>query len=54
VTVSSDAGSVTLPVMVADIADDTVWLPANSGGVRLHRDLRAPAGSVVRVQRKGD
>nr|MBA2558696.1 molybdopterin-dependent oxidoreductase [Propionibacteriales bacterium] len=53
VRVSTDAGSVSLPVAAADIADDTVWLPANSGGVRLNTDLLARAGSVVRVERDG-
>jgi NADH-quinone oxidoreductase subunit G len=51
VKVSTDAGSVTVPVLVGDIGDDTVWLPANNGGVSMHRDLRAWAGSVVRVER---
>jgi NADH-quinone oxidoreductase subunit G len=50
VTVSTDAGSVTLPAVVGDIAEGVVWLPANSSGVSLHRDLRAHAGSIVRVQ----
>jgi NADH-quinone oxidoreductase subunit G len=53
VRVSTDAASVSVPVAVGDIDDDTVWLPANSGGVRLHRDLRARAGSIVRVERDG-
>jgi NADH-quinone oxidoreductase subunit G len=50
VTVATDAGSVTLPTRVGDIADDVVWLPANSDGVNVVRDLRALAGSVVRVE----
>ena len=27
-------GSVTLPVAVADLADDVVWVPSNSDGVQ--------------------
>lgn len=51
VTVSTDAGKVTLPARLGDdIADDVVWVPANSDGVSLHRDLRAFAGSVVQVE----
>jgi NADH-quinone oxidoreductase subunit G len=50
VTVSTGAGSVTVPTRVGDIADDVVWLPSNSDGVNLVRDLRALAGSVVRVE----
>jgi NADH-quinone oxidoreductase subunit G len=53
VRVSTDAASVSVPVVVGDIDDQTVWLPANNGGVRLHRDLRARAGSIVRVERDG-
>jgi NADH-quinone oxidoreductase subunit G len=53
VRVSTDAASVSVPVVVGDIDDETVWLPANNGGVRLHRDLRARAGSIVRVERDG-
>jgi NADH-quinone oxidoreductase subunit G len=53
VRVSTDAASVALPVVVGDIDDETIWLPANSGGVRLQRDLRAQAGSFVRVERDG-
>jgi NADH-quinone oxidoreductase subunit G len=50
VTVSTKAASVTLPTRAADIADDVVWLPANSDGVNVVRDLRASAGSVVSVE----
>jgi NADH-quinone oxidoreductase subunit G len=50
VTVSTTAGSVTLPTAAGDIADDVVWLPANSDGVSVIRDLRASAGSLVRVE----
>jgi NADH-quinone oxidoreductase subunit G len=50
VAVSTAAGSVTLPTAVGDIADDVVWLPANSDGVSVIRDLRAFAGSLVSVE----
>jgi NADH-quinone oxidoreductase subunit G len=49
VTVSTDAGSVTLTAVEGDIADGVVWLPANSSGVSLQRDLRAQAGSIVQI-----
>jgi NADH-quinone oxidoreductase subunit G len=48
VTLTGDRGSVTLPVGVADLPDDVVWAPANSGGINLNRDLGV-AGSAVRV-----
>ncbi len=51
VTVAA-TGSATWPVLVDDIVDGVVWLPSNSGGVNVHRDLGAAHGSVVTV-RKG-
>ncbi len=50
VKVSTPHGSLTWPSVVGDIADDVVWLPTNSAGVSLSRDLRAQAGAVVRVE----
>ena len=50
VTVSGPRGSVTLPVAVADLADDVVWLPSNSDGVNVNRDLGARACTAVRVK----
>ncbi len=48
VTVTGERGSITLPVGVADLADDVVWVPASSGGVNVNRDLGL-AGSAVRL-----
>jgi NADH-quinone oxidoreductase subunit G len=47
VQLSTAAGSVVLPLGVADLADDVVWAPTASGGVNLARDLGALAGSTV-------
>ena len=41
------------PGRVGDIADDVVWLPANTDGVSLRRDLGAGAGDAVRVEATG-
>jgi NADH-quinone oxidoreductase subunit G len=50
VTLTGDRGSVTLPVEVADdLADDIVWVPANSVGNGVLADLASP-GSGVRVK----
>jgi NADH-quinone oxidoreductase subunit G len=50
VTLTGDRGSVTLPVQVADdLADDIVWVPANSIGNGVLADLASP-GSGVRVK----
>ncbi|MFC4052935.1 NADH-quinone oxidoreductase subunit G [Actinomadura syzygii] len=50
VTVTGPRGAVTLPLLVTgDLPDRVVWLPANSAGLAVHRDLGAAAGSVVKV-----
>ncbi|WP_231336362.1 NADH-quinone oxidoreductase subunit G [Actinomadura graeca] len=50
VTVSAARGSVTLPLEITDdLPDRVVWLPTNSAGCALHRDLGAGAGDVVRI-----
>jgi NADH-quinone oxidoreductase subunit G len=52
VTVGGDRGAVTLPAVVAaDLADDVVWLPANSFGRGVLAEVASP-GSRVTV--KGD
>jgi NADH-quinone oxidoreductase subunit G len=53
VTVATDNGKVTLPAKLGDIDDEVVWLPANSDGVSLHRDLKAFAGRRVLVAKSG-
>jgi NADH-quinone oxidoreductase subunit G len=47
VTVTGDRGSVTLPAVVADIADDVVWLPGNSFGRGLLADVGLPGSTVT-------
>ena len=49
VTVSSDAGSVTLPLVLADLPDRVVWVPMRTADAAVLRDLAVPAGSVVRL-----
>ncbi len=53
VTVSTSRGSITLPLLVTDMADRVVWLPLNSPGSAVHRQLGVTAGAVVKV-RAGD
>ena len=50
VTLSTDSGSVTLPLSIGDVADGTVWAPLNSEGCALLA-IGATYGSVVRVTR---
>jgi NADH-quinone oxidoreductase subunit G len=49
VTVSTEWGSITLPVEVSDLPDGVVWLPANSGGSNVRVSLGAGHGSVVSI-----
>ena len=49
VMVSTGRGSITLPLVVTDMPDRVVWLPTNSAGSAVRRDLGAIAGEVVRI-----
>jgi NADH-quinone oxidoreductase subunit G len=49
VTVSTERGSITLPVEVGDLPDGVVWLPANSDGSNVRVSLGAGHGSVVSI-----
>jgi NADH-quinone oxidoreductase subunit G len=53
VRVSTDRGSVTLPVEIADLPDRVVWLPTNSTGSSVRRALAAGSGAVVRLRPVG-
>ena len=47
VTVRTGRGAVVLPVEVTPMPDGVVWLPTNSAGSAVRRDLGALAGDVV-------
>ena len=47
VTVSTERGSLTLPLVVADLPDDVVWVPTRTAGAHVRTDLAAAHGSVV-------
>ena len=46
-TISGDRGSVTLPVVVADLPDHVVWVPARSFGRGVLAELASPGSSVT-------
>jgi NADH-quinone oxidoreductase subunit G len=48
-SVGTDRGTITLPLVLADLPDNVVWVPANSAGSSIHRDLGVGAGAVVRI-----
>jgi NADH-quinone oxidoreductase subunit G len=51
VTVSTDRGEICLPLAVTEMADGVVWVPLNSSGSAVHRQLGVTAGSVVSIGR---
>jgi NADH-quinone oxidoreductase subunit G len=53
VVVSSPSGSVTLPLEITDMVDGVVWLPLNSPGSAVHRDLGVTIGAVVGIEAGG-
>ncbi|MCV7408283.1 NADH-quinone oxidoreductase subunit G [Mycobacterium florentinum] len=49
VTVSTPRGSISLPLNITDMPDRVVWLPLNSPGSAVQRDLGVTIGSVVKI-----
>lgn len=52
-TVSSDHGSVSLPLAITDMPDSTVWLPTNSPESHIYEALRLTGGGSVRLSLGG-
>jgi NADH-quinone oxidoreductase subunit G len=50
VTVATGRGSITVPVEIADMPDRVVWLPTNSAGSAVRRQLAAGHGSLVSLR----
>ncbi|WP_343599716.1 NADH-quinone oxidoreductase subunit G [Mycobacterium sp.] len=53
VTVSTARGAITLPLVITDMPQQVAWLPLNSPGSAVHRQLGVTAGAVVSI-RAGD
>ncbi|HTX93894.1 MAG TPA: NADH-quinone oxidoreductase subunit G [Mycobacterium sp.] len=49
VTVSTARGSISLPLIITDMPDRVVWLPLNSPGSAVHRQLGVTLGSTVKI-----
>jgi NADH-quinone oxidoreductase subunit G len=47
--VSTDAGAITLPLVVTPMADHVVWLPTASAGSQVREALHALPGDAVRI-----
>jgi NADH-quinone oxidoreductase subunit G len=52
--ISTSRGSIVVPVEVAAMPDRVVWLPTNSAGCLVRRDLAAGHGSLVTVSASAD
>lgn len=53
VTVSTQAGAITLPLLVTDMPDGVVWVPGNSSGSQINASLAAIPGAIVSIARGG-
>ena len=53
VTVRSDRGSLTLPLVVADLPDRVVWVPMRTPDAAVRRDLAVVPGAVVSISTDG-
>jgi NADH-quinone oxidoreductase subunit G len=51
ITVSTDRGEITLPLVITEMPDRVVWLPMNSVGSAVHQQLAVTAGAVVSTGR---
>ncbi|MFL0179537.1 NADH-quinone oxidoreductase subunit G [Mycobacterium sp. SMC-15] len=52
VTVSTEHGSITLPLVTTEMPDNVVWLPMNSHDSAVHRDLGVTPGATVQIGRR--
>ena len=50
VTISSDLGSITLPVVICEMADEEIWTPRNSNGSQVIPNLGFTSGLVTVVR----
>ncbi|REK79368.1 NADH-quinone oxidoreductase subunit G [Rhodococcus erythropolis] len=53
VAVSTESGSITLPLEITELPPRTVWLPLNSPGSTIYETLCVTAGSVVKIAKAG-
>jgi NADH-quinone oxidoreductase subunit G len=49
VVVSTDGGSIELPLAITEMPDDVIWLPTNSDGSSLRSELGVGQGDVVNI-----
>ncbi|MEW5808823.1 MAG: NADH-quinone oxidoreductase subunit G [Actinomycetota bacterium] len=52
VAVSTEHGSITVPLTVTEMADGVVWVPTNSPGCAVHATLGVTSGALVTIGRE--
>jgi NADH-quinone oxidoreductase subunit G len=50
VTITTEHGSITLPLHITDMPDRVIWLPINSPGSAVHQQLRATQATTVTIK----
>jgi NADH-quinone oxidoreductase subunit G len=50
VTIGTDHGTITVPARIGELPDRVVWLPTNSAGCAVRRELGAGHGALVTVR----
>lgn len=50
VRISTDRGTVDLPVTITEMPDRVVWVPLNAAGAPVYRTLEAPLGGIVGIE----
>ncbi|MEH3132685.1 MAG: NADH-quinone oxidoreductase subunit G [Mycolicibacterium neoaurum] len=50
VRISTDRGTVDLPVAITEMPDRVVWVPLNTAGAAVYRTLEAPLGTIVGIE----
>ncbi len=51
IRVSTAAGAIEVPAVIADVVDGVVWLPANARGCAVRSTLGVTAGAIVSLTR---
>ncbi|QVI26825.1 NADH-quinone oxidoreductase subunit G [Mycolicibacterium neoaurum] len=50
VRISTDRGTVDLPVAITEMPDRVLWVPLNTAGAAVYRTLEAPLGTIVGIE----